>query len=150
MSILANTIWTLPFVYGYDTASALISFLVGFVAECGVFRLYTRALLPLRSTLRRIIFANLLSYIAGQVLVTFVPLYFRKDHLEDTALAFFIAFAITLPIEFCAQRSLLPSHRLLLLRAVTMSNFISYSILFAGYFLWRFNWKFLVMLWTDQ
>ena len=149
-AIIANTIWAPLFVYRYDTASALLTYLIGFIAECGVFRLYTRSLLPLAATLRRLVFANLASYVAGHLLLIFVPLDVHKDSLPEIALAFFIAYIITLPVEFYVLRPLLPNNRNLLLRAVTMSNFASYSILFVGYFLWFFNWRYLVGIWTGK
>jgi hypothetical protein len=139
-TILANTIWAPIFVYCYDWPAALLSAAVGFVAECGVFRLYTRSLLPKAATVRKLIVANLVSYIAGFFLMAFVPFRIHKASLVETSLAFFIAYIITVPIEFYVMRSLLPSNRSLLLRAVTMANFISYAILFTGYLLWFTGW----------
>lgn len=139
-TILANTIWAPIFVYCYDWPSVLLSATVGFVAECGVFRLYTRSLLPLAITIRRLIVANLVSYVAGNFLMAFVPFEIHKASLAETALAFFIAYIITVPIECYVLRSLLPTNRSLLVRAVTMANFISYAILFTFYLLWFAGW----------
>lgn len=139
-TILANTIWAPIFVYCYDWPSALLSAAVGFVAECGVFRLYTRSLLPLAITIRRLIVANFVSYVAGNFLMAFVPFGIHKASLAETALAFFIAYIITVPIECYVLRSLLPNNRALLIRAVTMANFISYAILFTFYLLWFAGW----------
>ena len=147
-TILANTIWAPVFVYCYDTPSVVLSTVIGFVAEFGVFRLYTRSLLPLGKTLGRLFVANLASYIAGFILMLFVPLDVHKVSLAETALAFSIAYIITLPVEFYFLRSLLPNNRPLLVRAVTMSNFISYAILFAGYFLWFVGWRSFLKKWN--
>ena len=149
-AILANTIWAPLFVYGYDWPWALCSTAVGFIAEFGVFRLYTRSLLSAPRTFRSLVLANLASYVAGFFLMAFVPLSIHKVSLAETALAFFIAYIITLPIEFYVLRSLLPANRFLLLRAVTMANFISYAILFTGYFLWFAGWRYLLRTWTGN
>lgn len=140
-AILANTIWAPIFVYCYDGPWALCSVAVGFIAEFGVFRLYTRTLLSTASTLRRLLFANLVSFAAGFVLMALMPFGVRKDSLAQSALAFFIAYLITLSIEFYALRSMLPQHRRLLFRSVTMANFIGYAVLFTGYFFWFAGWR---------
>jgi hypothetical protein len=149
-AILANTIWAPIFVYCYDWPSALISAAIGFVAEFGVFRLYTRSLLSPAVALRRLIVANVASYVAGFFLMAFVPFGIHKVSLAETALAFVIAYIITVPIEFYVMRSLLPANRSLLFRAVTMANFISYAILFTGYFLWFAGWRYLIRTWTGN
>jgi len=142
--ILANTIWAPIFVFCYNWPFALLCTVVGFAAEVGVFRIYTRPRLPLRKTIRRLIAANLASYVVGFVLLLFVPLDIHKSSLGETVLAFVIAYAITVPVEFYVVRSLLPTNRDLLLRAVAMGNFVSYAILFTGYFLWFAGlWYFL-------
>ncbi len=82
--------------------------------------------------------------------MAFVPLGIQKDNLAETALAFVIAYIITLSVEFYVLRSLLPGNRPLLLRAVTMANFISYAILFTGYFLWFAGWRYLLREWTGN
>ena len=139
--ILANTIWAPVFVYCYDWPSALLSAAIGFLAEFGVFRFYTRALVSAAITVRRLVAANLVSFAAGFVLMALMPFGVRKDSLAQTALAFFIAYIITVASEFYVLRSLLPQNRRLLLRSVTMANFISYAILFTGYFLWFAGWR---------
>jgi hypothetical protein len=149
-AILANTIWAPIFVYCYNWPWALSSVAVGFIAEFGVFRLYTRTLLSAAITLRRLVAANLVSFAAGFVLMAFMPFGVRKDSLAQTALAFFIAYIITLSIEFYTLRSLLPQNRRLLLRTVTMANFISYAILFTGYFLWFAGWRYVLRQWTGN
>lgn len=149
-TILANTIWAPFFVYCYDWPSALLSAVVGFVAECGVFRLYTRSLLRLAATIRRLIVANVVSYLAGIFLMAFLPFGIHKTNLVETALAFFIAYIITVPIEFYVLRELLPTNRQLLLRAVTMANFISYAVLFTGYLLWFAGWRYLLRKWMEN
>jgi len=150
LAILANTIWAPIFVYCYDWPTALLSAAIGFVAEFGVFRLYIRSLLSPATTLRWLIAANLASYVAGFFLMAFVPLGIHKVSLAETALAFFIAYIITLPFEFYVLRSLFPAHRPLLFRAVTMVNFISYAILFTGYFLWFTGWRYFLRIWAGD
>ena len=94
--------------------------------------------------------ANIASYIAGHLLLPFVIGFVHKNSLPEIALAFLAAYLITVPIEYGVLRPLLPKDRRLLIRAVTMSNFVSYSILFVGYFLWFFNWSFLMRVWVGQ
>lgn len=146
--IFANTIWAPLFVHRYDTSSALTTFAAGFVAECGVLRLYTRSLLPPWHMVRRLAGANTTSYITGNFLLVFVPLDIHKSSLRETVLAFFIAYLVTLPVEFFVLRPLLPTQRSLLLRAVVMANFVSYSVLFFGYVVWFAGWSRLVRTWT--
>jgi hypothetical protein len=141
-AILANTIWAPIFVYSYDWPWTLTFAAIGFVAEFGVFRLYTRSLLSSAVTLRRLGAANLASYIAGLFFMAFLPFGIHKVSLVETSLAFFIAYLITLPVEFYILRPLLPASRSLLLRTVTMSNFISYAWLFTAYFVWFTGWPF--------
>ena len=150
LPILANTICGPLFVYRYDTASALLSFLIGFIAESWVFWIYVRPRLRLGGTLRDLALANIASYVAGHLLLPLVAAEVHKNSLSEIALAFLAAYLITLPIEYGVLRPLLPNNRRLLLRAVTMSNFVSYSILFVGYFLWFFNWRGLVRVWTGH
>ncbi len=149
-TILANTIWAPVFVYCYSWPWALSSVAVGFIAEYGVFRLYTRTLLSADVTLRRLLAANLVSLAAGFVLMTIMPFSVRKDSLAQTAFAFFIAYLITLFTESYSLRSLLPQKRPLLFRAVTLANFISYAILFTGYFLWFAGWRYILRQWTGN
>ncbi len=150
LPILANTIWGPLFVYRYDTASALLSFLIAFIAECWVFWIYIRPRLALWGAVRDLALANLASYIAGHLLLPFVIGFVHKNSLPETALAFLAAYLVTVPIEYGVLRPLLPNDLRLLIRAVTMSNFVSYSILFVGYFLWFFNWNFLMRVWTGR
>lgn len=142
--LLANTIWAPIFVYWYSWPWAWTATVVGFFAEYGVFRLYTRSLLPRRVTFRRLLIANLGSYFIGQVLILFMPLRFHKVSLVETVQGFGIAYLITLLIEFLFLRSLLPGHRSLLVRAVIMCNFVSYAILFAAFIFWFGAWHLLL------
>ena len=89
-AFLANTIWAPLFVYHYDTASTLVSFVIGFVAECAAIRVYTRSVLPIAATLRRLILANLVSYVVGHLILIFVPLDIHKSSLGETVFAFFL------------------------------------------------------------
>ena len=147
--IIANTIWAPIFVYRYNTLSALCTFVIGFVAECSVFQLYTRPLLSFAATVKRLSIANFVSYLAGNIILIFlvlVPVDIHKDNLVETGGTFFIAYLITVPIEYYVMLPLLTNHRHLVFRAVAMSNFV--SILFVGYILWFVSWRYIVYLWT--
>lgn len=135
-AFLANTVWAPIFVYSYDTLWVLCSVAIGFIAEFCVFYLYTRSLLSRGVAFRRLMVANLVSCVTGFFLMAFMPLGIHKISLAETSLAYFGAYLITFAIEFYVLRSLLPSNRPLLLRALAMANLFSYAILFTGYVLW--------------
>ena len=149
-AILANTIWAPIFVYCYNWPWGLLSAAIGFVAEFGVIRLYARSLLSSGATFRRLFAANTASYVAGFFLMALLPLDIHKVSLAETALAFGIAYIITVPTEFYVMRSLLLGNRSLLLRAVTIANVISYAILFTGYFLWFAGWRYILRTLTGN
>lgn len=138
--LLANTIWAPFFVYCYDFPAALISVSFGFVVECIAFVGYKRHLIPLSSCLRRLALANVISYVAGLLLMVFLPFEVHKTSLADISLSFLFAYLITLPIEGWFLRSQLPAQSRVLVRAVVMSNFASYAVLFSGYCFWYLGW----------
>ncbi|MCB1237942.1 MAG: hypothetical protein KDM91_22945 [Verrucomicrobiae bacterium] len=134
-------------MYLYDWPWAFVFSLIGFVAEFGVFRLYTRTNLSIVVSLRRLVMANLASFAIGCVIMGLFPFRIPKVSLGWTVIAFVIAYLITVSVEFPVLRSLLPENRRLMLRGVTMANFVSYAILFGGYLFWFFNWGVLLRFW---
>src|SRR4051812_17966311 len=117
--IFANTIWAPWFIYRYDTSSVVVSTLLGFTAEWCVLNLYLHALVPPGRLFIRMLLANVTSYLAGNVLIIFVPFEIHKLSFLETSNTFLIAYAITVPAEFLMMRTLLPNKRWLIFRAVT-------------------------------
>jgi hypothetical protein len=86
--IFANSIWAPTFVYFYDLSSAMPCVAIGFIAEFGVFRLYTHRLVPAGATLRGLVVANLVSFVVGFVLMGLMPFGVDKNSLVETATTF--------------------------------------------------------------
>jgi len=148
--MVANTVWAPAFVYLYDPLWASCLIVAGFIAEFGTFRLYVRGHHSAGVTFRRLFGANLLSCAAGFVLMVLLPFGIRKDSFAQTALAFGLAYFITLLIENYSLRSLFPQNRRFLFRSVAMANFVSHAILFGGFVFWFGGLRQALRIWTGD
>jgi hypothetical protein len=146
---LANTIWAPAFLYFYDSLWSSCAIAAGFFAEYAVFRGYMRGHVAASLTFSRLVRANVASFAVGVVFLALLPLDIRKNSLGETTFAFWLAYSITLPVEYYVLRRLLPESRALLFRSVAMANFISYAILFGGFVLWFRGLHDLLRIWRD-
>jgi hypothetical protein len=148
--MLANTIWSPLIIYHYGVFAVWLAIAIGFAVELLTVWFYTRKSSPFPSTLRSIAIANLLSYLAGNLLFFLIPFDVHKNSLRDLTFAFVIAYIITVFVEWCVLSRRIAAPRSRVIQAVLFSNFYSYAILFSGYLLWWFGWSRLMQAFNGR